>query len=179
MLSAAGIDGVISDGEYTGEVENSEAAGVSSNIYYMETRGMLLSGDNMKIALKIESSTDPRTEIVNSEKWSEYLYVELGLGCKNVGDFADNELVRVDVNGKASGAIAKVNTVEESGKYTTIIEMYVPSTSIANNTNSGQLVHLMRNYMYSNKLDDGVGVAAASNGAYGWWYITPSGISHQ
>ena len=180
MLRKEGVDGVISTNEYTGEVENSAAAGVDSSIYYMETRAMLLDGDNMKIALKIESATDPRNEVVNSGKWSEYLYVELGLGCKNAGDFADNELVRVDVTGKVSGAIAKVNTIEASGKYTTTIEMYVPASSIANNSNPGQLVHLMRNYIYSNKFgESGIGVAAASNGAYGWWYITSSGISHQ
>lgn len=184
-LVQLGIDGVIDVNEYGGEVPNSAAAGVDATHYYMESRAKLLSGDNLKIAVKIDSVESPET-IVNSGKWSEYLYVELGLGLKYATDFGNNELIYADVLGNAKGATTVVKTTAYSGnnanyKYTTVIEMYVPNSSIANNTNSGQLVHFMRNYLWSGKLAGEVGAAMATysnGGPYCWWYITPTGISH-
>jgi len=47
-------------------------------------------------------------------------------------------LVRVDVTGRADRALAVAKTEKVEEKYITVIELYVPSTSIANNTNPGE-----------------------------------------
>ena len=178
-----GIDGVITEEDgYGSKFFSSSAAGVPTDNYYMEVRGKLLDGDNLKIALTIDSVEDPST-IVNSNSWSDYLYVQVGLGNKYAYQFAS--VVHVDVLGKATGAcsIVKTSELEEGSayKYRTVIEMYVPSSSIENNSNPGSLVHIPRVYLYSGRLN---GFAAVTNttesgGPYAWWYITSEGISHQ
>lgn len=177
-----GIDGIIAENEYVGKVFSSSAAGVPADNYYMEVRAKLLEGDNLKIALSIDSVENPNT-IVNSNGWSDYLYVQIGLGNKYAYQFAN--VVHVDVLGKAHDACSIVKTTELGGdsayNYRTVIEMYVPSSAIENNSNPGSLVHIPRVYLYSGKLG---GYSAITNttengGPYAWWYITSEGISHQ
>ncbi len=178
-----GIDGVITEEDgYGSKFFSSSAAGVPTTDYYMEVRGKLLDGDNLKIALTIDSVEDPRT-VVNSGAWSDYLYVQIGLGNKYAHQFAN--VLHVDVLGKTHDAcsIVKMTELGEDSPYNyrTVIEMYVPSSVIENNSNSGSLVHIPRVYMYSSKFGgySAVTNTTESGGPYAWWYITPEGISHQ
>lgn len=182
FLNAVGVDGVISENEYGDVRLVSDAAGqIDASKYLVEVRGIRLDGNkNMKLAVKIDSKTDPRQE-------GDNVYVEIGLGNRAAAQFT--KLVKAYVSGKAENATITVKTTQNDANaaypYTTVIEMYVPASVIDEEAaTDGNTICIPRVYFYSDKLDGGVGRIVhrydgnvdGDWGPYAWMWITGEGI---
>lgn len=179
----ADLDGTLGAEEYAGNVLVSNAAEqVPTDQYYVEVRGKLVESKNMKIAIKIDSNIAPESSVNANSKWSENLFVEIGVGNTYASQFS--RVVRADVLGQAEHAVSVVNTTENDEgsayKYTTIIELYVPASVIEEVNSTGDFVCIPRVYIYSGELPDGVGKIVDrwddNGGPYGWMKLTVDGI---
>ena len=80
----------------------------------------------------------------------------------------------------ATNAIGKVGCVDNGTtatyRYTTTIELYIPNTSIQNDTNS-DLVHIPRIYLYSGDNNFGRLIDRGGwHGGYAWAHIKADGL---
>lgn len=172
MLRKAAVDGVISTNEYGGSAVTSIAGDwniIGTTDYYVTVQGKWVDNNkNIKVAIKVDSKN----------RLDDNFRVELGLGNNNAADFTT--LVNAYASGTASNAIGKVGCVDNGAaatyRYTTTIELYIPNTSIQNDTNS-DLVHIPRIYLYSG--DNNFGRLIDRGGwhaGYAWSYIKADGL---
>ena len=172
MLSKAGVDGVISANEYGGVALTSIAGDwniIGTADYYVTVQGKWIDDNkNIKVAVKVDSKNE----------LDENFRIELGLGNNNAADFTT--LVNASASGAATNAIGKVGCVDNGTtatyRYTTTIELYIPNTSIQNDTNS-DLVHIPRIYLYSGDNNFGRLIDRGGwHGGYAWAHIKADGL---
>lgn len=148
---AVGLDGVISSGEYKGTTlkDSTEKRRVS-------VQGYLTEEKNIRIAMKIEAQTAPDKVVNSYPGLSQYLFAELGFG-DNSGN-GDCTLVKANLLGRAENAATSVKTTDNGKdakyRYTTVIEMWVPQSSITNNTDPDN-VQISRLALFSGNYGEG------------------------
>ena len=144
-----GMDGVLKDGEYKGAIIQSE-----SKQHRASVQGYLTKGKNIRLVVKVQANTAPDKIINDYPSVGKYLFVEAGFG-NNTGE-NDCTLVKVNVLGKAAYAAAVAKTTDNGKsaqyRYTTIIEMWVPQSSITNNT-TPENVQISRLALFANNVE--------------------------
>ncbi len=129
---SAGFDGKITDGEYNGVVIEKASANYKASV-----RGHLTEGQNIRLGVEIHSKHKPEKVLNNYPELCQYLFAEFAFG-DNKGDESTNKLVQANVLGDAKNAVTKVETTDQGDgneyRYTTVVEMWIPSSAITNNT---------------------------------------------
>ncbi len=126
----AGMDGVLSSGEYKGAILKDFSAERRVLVW-----GHLTEGNNIRVAMKIQTKTAP-DQVVNSYPGlSQSLFAEMRFG-NNSGE--DGTMIKANLLGDVEKAATVVKTTDNGAsaeyRYTTIVEMWVPKSSISSNT---------------------------------------------
>ena len=174
---AVGLDGVISAGEYKGTTLTDTSA---NGNYKISVQGHLTADKNIRLAVKIDSKVSPQTVVNEYSGLGKYLFAECGFG-ENTGE--DCTLVKANVLGEAENAATVVKTTENSGaeyRYSTVIEMWIPKTSITNNTNEDN-VRITRLALFHEKdaADPGINFLVAKFVGLNNCSVTANGIKKE
>lgn len=173
---ADGFDGVISEGEYQGEIFES-----TTDNYHTTIQGHLTDEKNVRLVLKVQSKVAPET-VVNKfgEALSQPFFVEFGFG-ENTGN-GDCTLVKANILGKAENAAAIAKTTDKGAnteyRYETVVEVWVPKASVTNNTNEDE-VRISRLALFHDtkaKPDAGIDFVVAKWAGINDCTVTASGI---
>ena len=179
----SGMDGVIADDEFTGSTINNNHTNTAN--YKMTMKGrMLKNGDGTKngvrLSLKIESKIDPTTSVNGNNLFSDKMFAELSFGDHSGSGERIN--VIADVLGNAANCVSVVKNTdlgsEAEYRYETIIELWVPNSSITNGDRN-DLVFIPRLGLFHQNVsgDAESWVVARWAGLYAWLRAEVNGLT--
>ena len=179
----AGMDGVISENEYGGKILNSNHTNQTN--YKLTMQGFLqgteMNKHSIRLAIRLDAKTAPEASVNPVTMFSDKLYVDLAFG--DVDGSGERVKVNADIFGKASNAVTVVNTTDNGEgadyRYTTIIEMWIPQSSISAESH-GELVWIPRLGIFHQNVENDAEtwVVAKWAGLHTWLRVEKAGLNY-